>query len=756
MIEVNPIILPSWVGNKAVFQQNVPFVIEGTAAPSATITLEISKDPTDGRKVSKLDQEYGVILSLETTTSDKGRFRFSIPAYKASTDTYTFVFKCFQNVVSFNDIRCGDVWVFLGNDFLSVPMYNAQAPKAPLKRHVMTHLRFFTPSRTGLETDEEDMLYEPKRHFKDAGWIKITDTKQLANVASSAFSFAYTIADQVNYPIGVVDLSTPGSTILNWISDEVIENQTALYDYISELGLLTDEERYNALIKRDRQNRHEQQVKEDVSSGRKNLDIDLNKENELGQILGEKTATENIEAASGLDFPTSENSTFKNRITPAADGGSTTKNLDFNMMSNMQVKSGKSTKDIDDSQYIKKKFRTSTLYRYKLAALTGLSVRGMCFSPEAEEQLFGRYDLLLMGLLGTLSQTFEPKEVYDDSLMPSFLLVTMHPKCVDRDFPYKVLEFNENLREFTGKLNMPSGLVSLHDLLLPDKTKTFTLGVRLAVIAMGLHITPKMPKSCPECIGVEKAGNKLILEFDNLADGLRLSEGKTELRGFTICGEDRIFYPAQARILHGVRVMVWRDDIEEPVSVTYGFSPFPHDATFKNLNDLPVMPFRFDRLPAFYAPDLYFTSCDDLEMIGMREWGDEFEVLKVFRTFKGNGVISTDNMNKTEGSASLHIRYETENSLYGFEPNLDYASLMGPLIIRNKHKLVIDVFNPDPVKKELRVQGFVTVDIKQSLNWQRLEIEWNKDEDIVLEHLRFTIVDASKNGEIYIDNIRFM
>ena len=47
-------------------------------------------------------------------------------------------------------------------------------------------------------------------------------------------------------------------------------------------------------------------------------------------------------------------------------------------------------------------------------------------------------------------------------------------------------------------------------------------------------------------------------------------------------------------------------------------------------------------------------------------------------------------------------------------------------------------------------------EIRQSLNWQRLEIEWNKDEDIVLEHLKFTVVDASKNGEIYIDNIRFM
>lgn len=753
MIQVNPIVLPSWLGNKAVFQQNVPFVIEGTAAPSATITLEISKDPTDGRKVSKLDAEYGVILSLETTTSDKGRFRFNIPAYKASTDTYTFVFKCFSNVVSFNDIRCGDVWVFLGNDFLSVPMKNANAPRTPLKRHVMTHLRFFTPSRTGLETDEEDMAFEAKTHYKDASWIKITDTKELAEVASSAFSFAYTVADQVNYPIGVVDLSTPGSTILNWISDDVYENQTALHDYISELGLATDEARYNALIKRDRQIRREEQLREDVASGRKNLNFDLSKEREYSAILGESTASENIKAASDLDFPGSVNSSFNKRIVPESDSVSTTRNLDFDMISSMQ---DKSVKKVDDSKYIKKKFRLSTLYRCKLAALSGLSVRGMCFSPEKDEQMFGRYDLLLMGLLGTLSQTFEPKEVYDDSLMPSFLFVAMHPKCVDKEFPYKVLEFNEDVREFTGKLNMPSGIISLHDLLLPDKTKTFTLGVRLAVIALGLHVTPKMPKSCPECIGVEKTGNKLILEFDNLADGLRLAEGQTELRGFAVCGENRIFYPAKARILHGVRVMVWSDEIDEPVSVTYGFSPFPHDATFKNLNDLPVMPFRFDRLPAFYAPSLFFASCDDLELIGMKEWGDDFEVLKVFRTFKGNGVISSDNMNKSEGSASLHIRYETENSLYGFEPNLDYVSLMGPQVIRGKHKIKIDVFNPDTVKKELRVEGFGIAEIKQSLNWQTLEIEWAGEGDITLDTLKFTIADSSKNGEIYVDNIRFM
>ena len=49
--------------------------------------------------------------------------------------------------------------------------------------------------------------------------------------------------------------------------------------------------------------------------------------------------------------------------------------------------------------------------------------------------------------------------------------------------------------------------------------------------------------------------------------------------------------------------MVWRDDIEEPTSVTYGFSPFPHDATFKNLNDLPVLPFSSNSLPRIFLQE---------------------------------------------------------------------------------------------------------------------------------------------------------
>ncbi len=750
----NQIILPSWLNNKTVFQQQVPLVIKGKAAPSATITLEISKDPTDGRRVSKLDTEYGTILSLETTTSAKGDFQFSIPAYKASTDAYTFIFKCFSTTVTYSDIRCGDVWIFLGSDFLSIPMKNANAPAAPLKRQVMSHLRFFTPSRSGLEKGEIDIDFEPKQYFTEAHWIKITDTKELSEVSSSAFSFAYTIADQVHYPVGIVDLSVEDSTIINWISDEVREGDTALGDYIDELGLAFDEVGYKAIIKRDKDKRELKKLKSEIEEGKSLFDFDLEKDKKLRELSGESVPeTDSEKKEIELDFPSSDKSTLKDA--PKTEGAATTssaKALDFDLFENIQTKTEEKK---TETQYIKSKYRPGIYYRAKLHAFKGLTIRGMCFSPNKDENLFGRYDLLLRGLLGTLSTVFEPSEVYDDSLMPSMLFVAMHPGCIDYEFPYKVIEFNENLVAFCRRLNMPTGIISLHDLLLPDKTKTFTLGIRLAIIALGNHVTPMMPKSCPQCCGVERAGNKLILKFDNLGDGLRLAEGESELRGFAICDENRVFYPANARILHGVRVMVWRDDISEPESVTYGFSPFPHEATFRNLNDLPVLPFRFDREPAFYAPDLNFCNCDNLEFVGIKEKGDEFSKLKLYRTFKGNGVITCDTLHKTEGSASLHIRYETENQLYGFEPDLSYASYMAPIRIHGKNKILVDVFNPDTVRKTLKVDGFGEAEIKPQLNWQTLSMNYSGDDTITIESLKFTIEDSSRNGEIYIDNIRF-
>ena len=53
------------------------------------------------------------------------------------------------------------------------------------------------------------------------------------------------------------------------------------------------------------------------------------------------------------------------------------------------------------------------------------------------------------------------------------------------------------------------------------------------------------------------------------------------------------------------------------------------------------------------------------------------------------------------------------------------------------------------------MEGFGEAEIKQQLNWQTLVFTYEKEGPITLESLKFTVEDNSKNGEIYIDNIRF-
>lgn len=751
-MQVNPIILPSWLTSQCVFQQGVEHKIEGVAAPSATVTLEIVKDPTDGRKVSKLDTDYGVILSREATTNAKGRFSFTIPPYKASGDAYTFTFKCLSDQTTLTDIRCGDVWVFLGSDFLSIPMKEANATKAPLKRKVMNYLRFYLPSRSGLEDGEEIYSYEEKTHYKNSEWIKVTETAKLAMVSSSAFAFAYRLSDQISYPVGIVDLSYNDSTIINWIAPFAMDRVEALKDVVKSMGLYLDEDAYMNLLKIDEKKKKASELKEEYKETIESGDIDISMQDEIKRLEGQDP--DDIKPLD-IDFPTSDDSSLNSAKGHKENISFTSASqLDFDMIP--EKKDDDKLSRADERKFIKSKYRMSILYRSKLVPLKNLAVRGFCFSPDKGELLFERYDLFLMGLLTTLAEVFEPKEVFDDSLMPSILFVTMHPNDVDFENPYSVLEFNENFTAFTKMLSMPSGIVSMHDMLLPDKTISFILGMRLATIALGTHFSPKMSKSSPEPNDIEIAGNKRIIKFSNLNSGLNAQDATGEITGFAVAGEDRIFYPAHAKSLYGMCVMVWRDDIDEPVSITYGFTPFPHDATLKNGEDLPILPFRFDRDPAYFAPDLSFTHCDSLQFVGKRTSDSDFENLEIYRTFKGKGIISQDTIHKLTGIASLRIRYETDKSLYGFEPCLEYASLFSPIEIYGRTKIQLSVFNPDQKKKKLIVEDFGEAEIRQQLTWQTITLDYSESGPIRLDSLRIYIEDKDRNGEIYIDAINFI
>lgn len=117
------------------------------------------------------------------------------------------------------------------------------------------------------------------------------------------------------------------------------------------------------------------------------------------------------------------------------------------------------------------------------------------------------------------------------------------------------------------------------------------VGDRLAYLAL-LNDYGKKGISAYSPVYKEKEikDNKIILYFDRADMGLT-SFGK-ELKNFEIAGEDKIFYKAKARI-EGSKVIVWSDEVQNPLDVRYAFHNFVKGDLF-GISGLPVSSFRTD------------------------------------------------------------------------------------------------------------------------------------------------------------------
>ena len=116
------------------------------------------------------------------------------------------------------------------------------------------------------------------------------------------------------------------------------------------------------------------------------------------------------------------------------------------------------------------------------------------------------------------------------------------------------------------------------------------VGRRLALIARAKTYGENIPYSGPIYKSQVIKGNKIELEFTHTDNGL-LAKGDT-LKGFTIAGADKKFYPAQA-VISGNKVIVSSSDVTNPIAVRYAWANNPV-CNLYNGAKLPASPFRTD------------------------------------------------------------------------------------------------------------------------------------------------------------------
>jgi len=120
-----------------------------------------------------------------------------------------------------------------------------------------------------------------------------------------------------------------------------------------------------------------------------------------------------------------------------------------------------------------------------------------------------------------------------------------------------------------------------------------TVGERLALWALGATYGRKGFVYAPPLYkSMEIKEKKIYINFKNAERGI--SPMFTDLKGFEIAGEDKVFYAAKAEIeTTTTRLVVWNEKINNPVAVRYAYKNYVEAGIF-GLSGIPVAPFRTD------------------------------------------------------------------------------------------------------------------------------------------------------------------
>lgn len=220
----------------------------------------------------------------------------------------------------------------------------------------------------------------------------------------------------------------------------------------------------------------------------------------------------------------------------------------------------------------------------------------------------------------------------------------------------------------------PAGMaMPIHDLELTWKSDTFRydapihplakqeVGNRLANAAYAMTYGGDVEYLGPVLESMDPKNGGLEISFTHTMGGLTTVDGSgNTLRGFSICGRDRVFYPARAEIIGDHTVFLSNSNVLAPVAATYGFFSLNQHANLANGAGLPASPFRTDKVKSVYNAPLQWMHCDSLtawyntkkKATFVDAWRGSPEVMELSLTDK-----------KREGEAALRIDYSVEGSM---------------------------------------------------------------------------------------------
>lgn len=599
--------LPSLVSNGMVLQRDIPVKIWGWANPGEKVTVSFK-----GKKI-------------RSSADAMGNWSATLPATPAGGP-----YEILVNEIRLQDVLFGDVWLCSGQSNMVLNMERVKEKySTDIASANYPQIRnFFIPTAIS--------KIDVKQDLPASSWLPVNPENVLLMGAVSYF-FARDLYAKYQVPIGIINSSVGGTPIESWISEDGLKEFPAYMKDTTHTSASPPAPRKSA----DRGLSEKWASPAYLPKGWKRYAIpgfwedqglrDLNgvvwfrREIEIpsslagmpaklfmGRIVDADQVFVNGEQVGNVTYQyPPRRYTVKNGLLKAG------KNLVVIRVTNTSGKGG----FVPDKQYelivgnqtidlqgdweykvgevfppVTEKsapsaYTPTALYNAMIAPFLPYSLKGFVwYQGESNVGKPGVYESLLPALANDWRTKFKQPEL-------PFLYVQL-PGFQDRNF----LPSESNmavLREGQLKsLSIPrSAMAVTLDLGEWNDIHPLTkkpIGERLALAARKIAYGENIVSSGPIYESNAIEGNRIRIRFRETGSGLAIKKtDEDELTYFAIAGKDKKFVWAKA-IIERNTVVVWSDEVAEPMYVRYGWADNPEGANLINVEGLPASPFRTD------------------------------------------------------------------------------------------------------------------------------------------------------------------
>jgi sialate O-acetylesterase len=616
--------LPKLIGDGMILQRDMPVKIWGWASPGEEISLQFN------------DSHY------HTVAEKSGDWQIALPGQKAG-GPHSITVKA-SNSITIEDIWFGDVWICSGQSNMELPVRRV----LPLYEQEIAAAAY--PQIRQFQVPQRYHFNNPQTDFESGRWTAAYPGSVL-DFPAAAYFFALELYRKYQVPVGLINNALGGSPAEAWISEDSLRRYPHYYAEVQQFKnellvdsiIQTDKARisawYTDLYLKDKGYRPpvwyagetdtsgwpamhvpgywEQQNGRPVNGAvwfRRDFDLPASfLDNPLRLILGAIVDADSVYLNGQLvgatsyqypprryDVPADILKEGKNTITVrvishAGRGGFVedkfygleSGNQKFDLSGEWRYRSGAGMLPLQAETFIR--WKPAGLYNAMLAPLFNYPVKGVIwYQGESNTGRAGEYKDLFATLINDWRSRWRQGDFpFLFVQLANFMKSTGEPAESSwaelRESQLKTLALPNTGMAVTidiGEWN------DIHPLNKKDVGKRLALAA--GKIAYGENNTVY---SGPVYESMMTAGNKIILTFSHTGSGLTL-KGEP-LNVFAIAGEDKRFVWAKAEIENN-RLVVWSDDIAQPVAVRYAWADNPSHANLYNKEGLPASPFRTD------------------------------------------------------------------------------------------------------------------------------------------------------------------